>query len=369
MKKDKTLATKEIEEAIGSRRDFLKFCTAVAVAMGLGPAGAKQVAAALTGTSRPVVLWLHFAECTACTEAVLRTVNPYIDDLLLDTISMDYHETIMAGAGSAVHDRLYSQATANNGQFIAVVECAIPTAQNGIYGTVGGKTMLQIAQDILPKAKAIICIGTCSSYGGVQAAAPNPTGAKGVRDALPALTVPIVNVPGCPPNPISFVGTVVTFLTTGAPPALDSIGRPLAHYQYTVHGGCSLQDTPRCLIEKGCKGPITRNNCSDVLFNEGTNNCVLAGHPCIGCCEPDFWDRMTSFYYTNYGDVAVKYGYKLPVSLERRESGTAHMYDLRGRSVGVFPASKNSAMQAQKQLSPGAYITKTSKNIVKKIGL
>ncbi len=50
-----------------------------------------------------------------------------------------------------------------------------------------------------------------------------------------------------------------------------------------------------CLYELGCKGPVTYNNCPKVLFNQ-TNWPVAAGHPCIGCSEPDFWDSMSPFY-------------------------------------------------------------------------
>ena len=88
-----------------SRRDFLKFCTAVAVTMGLGPSMATEVAAALTNR-RASVVYLHCAECTGCSEALLRTCKPFLDTLILDTISLDYHETIMAAAGEAAEAAL-----------------------------------------------------------------------------------------------------------------------------------------------------------------------------------------------------------------------------------------------------------------------
>ena len=84
-----------------SRRDFLKFCSMVAVTMGMGTGFAEQVARALTMPRRPSVVYLHNAECTGCSEALLRTGQPFIDELILDTISLDYHETIMAAAGEA----------------------------------------------------------------------------------------------------------------------------------------------------------------------------------------------------------------------------------------------------------------------------
>jgi len=280
-----------------TRREFLKFCGTVAAALGLSPLMGPKVAEALISGGRPPVLWLHFAECTGCTESFLRTVSPYVDELILDVLSVDYHETIMAGAGDTVHEILYQKADLYQGEFFCVVEGAIPTADGGIYGMVNGKTMLSIAQDICPKARAVINIGTCSAYGGLAAAAPNPTGAMGLSDALPGLNVPVVNVPGCPPNPINFVAVIADYLLKGSLPRLDDLGRPLFAYGKRVHAYCPMKQLRnRCLKSEGCKGQWTYNNCPDIQFNEGTNFPTQAGHPCIGCSEPDFWDTMTPFY-------------------------------------------------------------------------
>jgi [NiFe] hydrogenase small subunit len=286
-----------------TRRDFIKFCSAVAAAIGMGPAAAREVAAALTSTSRPPVLWLHFAECTGCTEAVLRTIDPWFDELILDSLSLDYHETLMAGAGKTVHDQLFQSAQRYAGQFFCVVEGSIPTGSGGVYGMVGNRTMLSIAQEICPKAKAVICAGTCSSYGGIAAAYPNPTGAKGVKAALPNLTVPVVNVPGCPPNPVNVVGVIADYLLQNRLPALDSKGRPTFAYGRKVHELCPYREQEsRCLKEQGCKGERCFNNCPTVKFNDGVSFPMQAGHPCIGCSEPNFWDTMTPFYGEGHDD-------------------------------------------------------------------
>jgi [NiFe] hydrogenase small subunit len=158
--------------------------------------------------------------------------------------------------------------------------------------------MLSIAQEICPKAKAIIAIGNCASDGGLPAAAPNPTGAAGVQDALGSgLAVPVVNLPGCPPNPVNFVGVVANYLLQGTLPSLDADGRPTFAYGKEVHGQCPYrEDNARCLFEAGCKGKETFNNCPSIKLNDGTSFPMQVGHPCIGCSEPDFWDTMTPFY-------------------------------------------------------------------------
>ena len=313
MRKDRAL-DEHLEQKGVSRRDFMKFCTMVSASMGLAPAFGPKIAEALVSAQRPPVVWLSMAECTGCAEATLRTMYPWIDTLVLDILSLDYHETIMAPSGEASEKSLHDSVTKNAGKFICVVDGAIPTAENGIYGMIGGRTMLEIAKEVCPKALANICIGTCSSFGGVQAAAPNPTGAKDLESALgEALKTPVVKIPGCPPNPVSFVGTIVNYLLFGKLPDLDSKKRPLFAYGQTIHDTCPRrshyeagefvtafgskeEQAGYCLFQLGCKGPETYNNCSRVKFNDGTSWPVQAGHPCIGCSEPDFWDKMSPFY-------------------------------------------------------------------------
>ncbi len=289
---------RRLEQRGITRRSFLKYCGVIAGAMGMGPAFGPQVYKAFAASPRPSVLWLHFAECTGCTEAALRTSSPGFADLIFDVISLDYHETIMAAAGQQAETTLSSMAGANSGEFFCVVEGSIPTAENGVYGMIGGRTMLSIAQDVCTKAKAVIAIGTCASFGGIAAAAPNPSGAKGIKDALGSqLTAPVINISGCPPNPVNFVATIANYLLDGTLPALDSLGRPNFAYSRTVHSRCPYREQEsRCLEDEGCKGPRCHNNCPSVKFNDGTSWPVQAGHPCIGCSEPNFWDTMTPFY-------------------------------------------------------------------------
>lgn len=294
-----------------SRRDFLKYCSTIAVAMGMGPAFAPEVAKALTAPKRPSVVYLHNAECTGCSESLLRTYQPFIDDLILDTLSLDYHETIMAAAGDAAEEALHHAVNSPHG-FICIVEGAIPTKEDGIYGKISGRTMLEICSEIVPKAQAVINYGTCSAFGGVQAAAPNPTGAKGVNEVLKHLGVNGINIPGCPPNPYNLIGTVVYYLQNSSIPELDEYNRPVMFFGETVHDNCPRlkhfeegefapsfdSEEARngwCLYELGCKGPDTYNNCPKIKFNQ-TSWPVEAGHPCIGCSEPDFWDEMGPFY-------------------------------------------------------------------------
>jgi [NiFe] hydrogenase small subunit len=261
-------------------------------------------------TQRPPVIWLHFGECTGCSEAVLRTQYPYVDDLILEILSLEYHETVMAAAGQQAEDQLRASVKKYDGKFICVVEGAIATKYNGGYGKIGGRTFLEIGKEVCSKAAGVICIGSCSSFGNIQAAAPNPGGYKGVGEALGIKTV---NVAGCPPNPINFIGTVLNYLLLGKLPALDDLGRPLFAYGKTIHDQCPRRShfendefveefgseeavAGYCLYKMGCRGPETYNNCPIAKFNDGTSWPIEAGAPCIGCSEPAFWDKFTPFY-------------------------------------------------------------------------
>jgi [NiFe] hydrogenase small subunit len=294
-----------------SRRDFMKYCGMLTATMGLSSSFIPRVAEVFAAPKqRPPVVWLHFAECTGCSEATLRSMYPWIDELVLEILSIEYHETIMAAAGQQAEDNLHAAVKKYEGKFICVVEGAIATKYDGAYGKIGGRTFLEIANNVCKKAAATICIGSCSSFGGVQAAAPNPGGYKGVSEAIGIKTV---NIPGCPPNPINFVGTVVNYLLLGKLPDVDELGRPLFAYGQTIHDQCprrahyeegnfvqqfGSEEAAKgyCLFEMGCKGPDTYNNCPVAKFNDGTSWPVEAGHPCIGCSEPKFWDNMTPFF-------------------------------------------------------------------------
>jgi hydrogenase small subunit len=81
------------------RREFLQFCATVAASLGLPPGADAAVAEAVASKKRPSVIWLHFQECTGCTESMLRAEHPTLEKLILDVISLDYHETLFAAAG------------------------------------------------------------------------------------------------------------------------------------------------------------------------------------------------------------------------------------------------------------------------------
>jgi hydrogenase small subunit len=285
-----------------SRRDFLKFCSVVAIGMGLPLSAGARIANAIVNPKRPPVIWLSFQECTGCVESLLRSSHPTLENLILNLISLDYSETLSAAAGHQAEEAKERSIKENKGKFILVVDGAIPTKDNGIYCKIAGKTALQILNETAPHAGAIVAMGSCASWGGVAAAAPNPTEAKGIPELLPGKAV--VTIPGCPPSPYNLLSTLVHYITYNKLPELDSIGRPKFAYSRLIHENCErrphfdagrfaiqfgddLHRQGACLFKLGCKGPETHANCPSVLFGDvGAGSWpVGTGHPCFGCTE------------------------------------------------------------------------------------
>lgn len=283
------------------RRSFLKVCTMAAAAVGLPASVAKTWAQEVATGLKPSVVWLHFQECTGCTESLLRTSHPDVGELILDLVSLDYHETLFAAAGYQIEDALHK---AIQSPFVCVTEGAIPKKDGGIYCKIGGRTAKEIMEEVGAKAAAVIAIGSCASWGGIPSADPDPTEAVGAAQILSeaGIATPVVNIPGCPANPYNFLGTVLQYVALGSLPALDDKGRPLHSYGRTIHEHCPRRahfDAGRfasqygdeghrlgyCLYELGCKGPETHANCPTNTFGEVGAWPIGIGHPCFGCTE------------------------------------------------------------------------------------
>ncbi len=297
----------EVMESRGyTRRDFLRFCSWMAAFIGLEATGITKVVHAMETKPRLPVVWFHFQECTCCSESFIRTSHPIVADIILDKISLDYTETLQAAAGFQAEEALHNTMKKYKGEYIMLVEGSIPTNDNGIYCTIGGRTALDIVQEAAEGAKAIIAWGSCASNGCIQSANPNPTGAKPVHKVISGK--PIVKVPGCPPIGEVMAGVIVHILTFDRIPQLDGLGRPKAFYSRRVHDTCyrrpnydaglfveTFDDENAkkgyCLYKVGCRGPVTYNACGVTRWNNGVSYPIQSGHPCIGCSEERFWDN------------------------------------------------------------------------------
>jgi len=306
MPNEKPTIAEHLERAGVSRRSFIHLCTTLMMTAPISlsltqKATAWEVAKAVGKAKRPSVIWLHFQDCTGCSETLLRTSRPDVADLILNIISLDYHETLMAASGYQAEAALKNAVDENLGKFVLVVEGSIPTKDQGQYMKLAGKPALQILKEVGQKAAAVMAIGSCASWGGVPSASPNPTGATGVDSIL--TEKPVVNLPGCPPNPYNLLAVVLEYATMGKLPALDDQNRPRFAYDRVIHDHCPRRahfDAGRfarefgdeghrqgwCLYRLGCKGPVTHAACSTRHFNEVPDVWPIGiGSPCVGCTE------------------------------------------------------------------------------------
>jgi hydrogenase small subunit len=219
---EKQTIGKSLKNAGYSRRDFLSFCGVLMVTAPVGlsltqKASATAIANAIGQAKKPSVIWLHFQDCTGCSETLLRTSRPDVASLILNVISLDYHETLMAASGYQAEKSLRDAVEQNAGKFILVCEGSVPTKDQGVYMKLAGRPAIEVLKEVGSKAAAVVAMGSCASWGGVPSADPNPTGAVGIDQII--TDKPVVTLPGCPPNPYNLLGTVLEYATMGKLPA------------------------------------------------------------------------------------------------------------------------------------------------------
>ncbi|HVP12191.1 MAG TPA: hydrogenase small subunit [Phycisphaerae bacterium] len=297
-----------------TRRDFLKAAAAATVAGELAPEAFAALQKVLRGEGAPRVIWLQGAGCDGCAISFLNSVfYATADSVLKNTIDLDFQNNLMAAAGDLAVSAL--NASAAQPGYILVVEGAIPTGAGGLYCRMWpGTTMASALSTYSPNAAFIVALGSCASYGGVSAGAPNPTAAQGVSSIL--VNDPrVVNVPGCPAHPDWFIGTITYLLTNGRVPPLDASRRPLQYFSRRIHDNClnrrkycgnpvfaNQLSQEGCMEYLGCKGKHTYSDCPMRKWNSsgagkyGVNWCIGARSPCLGCVNSNYPDGMSPFY-------------------------------------------------------------------------
>jgi len=304
-----------------SRRSFMKFCTVTASSLGVVGSAVNTFAQSLGAAQRPSVIWMSFQHCTGCSESLMRSGNPLTDrltveNLILNFISLDYHETLQVAAGAQAEAARAAAMKANFGKYILIVDGSLPTAENEWWLAINGHSGLSILKEAIDGAGLVLALGSCATFGGIPAAFPNPSKAMGVGDLMSQGKIaskPLINISGCPPIPEVITGTIAYYLVNQAAPPLDELGRPLVFYGKTVHDCCPRLDhynagnyaasfddegarQGHCLLLLGCKGPESFNACVTTKWNQGTSSPTQAGHGCIGCSEPKFWDKPDGVY-------------------------------------------------------------------------
>jgi hydrogenase small subunit len=237
------------------------------------------------------------------------------------------HNPVLAyEVGDEFMQYLHQAARGELENFVLVVEGSIPNENlsgEGYWAAMGSDpetgepiTTNTWIDRLAPNALAVVCAGTCATYGGIHAMQGNPTGCMGLADYLgwdwkSKAGLPIVNVPGCPVQPDNFMETFLYLLRqlAGLAPMipLDDALRPQWLFGKTVHEGCDRAGyyeqaqftkeygAPQCLVKIGCWGPTVQCNVPKRGWMAGIGGCPNVGGICIGCTMPGFPDKFMPF--------------------------------------------------------------------------
>jgi len=285
------------------------------------------------------VLWINAGlSCDGDSVALTAATQPSIEEIALSALpglpKVQFHWPLIdPDVGDDFIDWWWKADAGELEPFVLVVEGSIPNESiksEGYWSGFGNSTRVngkstfdgqpmttnEWIDRLAPKAWAILCAGTCATYGGIHAMAGNPTGAMGVPDYLgwnwkSKAGLPIVCVPGCPIQPDNLSETILYLLYQAAGQApmipLDDALRPTWLFGATVHEGCDRAGyyeqgdfateygSPKCIVKLGCWGPVVKCNVPKRGWMNGIGGCPNVGGICIGCTMPGFPDKFMPF--------------------------------------------------------------------------
>jgi len=186
------------------------------------------------------------------------------------------------------------------------------------------------------KAKHIVSVGTCATFGGIFKQ-KDPDHISGFcfdgeekTQRYETYASKLISLPGCPAHP-KWISFVLMMLAADKKIVIDEMHRPVELYGYTVHNGCTRNEyfewkidtkgfglKEGCLFyEQGCQGPYTKGSCNKILWNDVSSK-TRVGTPCFGCTEPNFPKTTLFETQTNMGIPS-----KMPLGVPRRAYLTA----------------------------------------------
>ncbi|MCJ8172918.1 hydrogenase small subunit [Clostridium botulinum] len=250
-------------------------------------------------------IWLEVTGCSGNIISLLNAENPGLIYILRNIVNLTFNNSLMGAEGEFAYEQFLNTLDT---EFILLVDGAVSTKENGYYNIIAnyrGKpvTALEAIKMAGEKAKYVVTVGTCSSYGGISAAKPNPSGSKRV-DAV--INKEVIKLPGCPCHPDWVVGTLAHLVTYGKP-ELDNKGRPILFYGITIHDSCTRRGffdkrifakkfgEEGCMFKLGCRGPVTKTDCPRRKWNGYINWPIGDNTNCIGCAQERFPDGMEPF--------------------------------------------------------------------------
>ncbi len=299
-----------------SRRQFLLKCTSLSVALSLTNFDLIRLAEAIEELPPKPLIWVEGLGCSGCTSSLLNSEYPNPSSLLIDDLSFFFHQWFNDPSGEDAYNYLYKLADDFQGKYIFIIEGALPSleeSENIKLGKALDKQLLfsDLVIEFSQNAMATIAVGSCASFGGFPSL--GPTKAKPASNFVEHTKV--INIPGCPAHPDWLMGTALHIFSYGLNEVLtdlDEHNRPKSYFNKLVHDQCfrraSFDDghflndynnpnefKESCLFKQGCKGPKTKSDCPQRLWNSRQSFCLKAGAPCLGCTEPNFPKEFMPF--------------------------------------------------------------------------
>jgi len=296
--------------------------------------------------------WLQGGACGGDTFSLANAESPDLGELvrLLD-LELLWHPSL---SNNSVTDyrRLNEALMAGERELdVLVVEGSVIRGPGGtsMFDAIDGRPKKDLIAGLAAKAKFVVAVGTCSSFGGIGADGEvEATGLQFHKDTHGGFLghefrsgagLPVVNLPGCPCHP-GVVSGALGALVAGAEVELDRFQRPLEWYGMMVHQGCTRNEYHEYRVEetdfgdkgclffyKGCHGPIANGPCNKLLWNR-RNSKTRVGVPCFGCTRPDFPQSYPFFETRNIEGIPIE----LPDGLNR-----AHYLAYKGMAAAAAP--------------------------------
>ncbi len=286
--------------------------------------------------------WLQCGGCGGDTWSLFNAQSPDIAQLF-DTLNIEllWHPSISGKSTASLkslNERLLS------GEQPLDILCIEGTVIRGPGGTGmydalsdkngNGTPKKNLLASLAKKAKYILAIGTCASFGGIGAGGEiEGTGLQLLkwehggflgRDFKRLSGMPVINLPGCPCH-CDIVSGTLSLITQNMPIELDKLNTPKEWYNMMVHQGCTRNEYHEYRVEEkrfaekgcmffhlGCHGPLVMGSCNKLLWNHRASK-TRVGVPCFGCTRPDFPQIYPFFETRNIEGIPIE----LPAGVSR----------------------------------------------------
>lgn len=296
--------------------------------------------------------WMQAGGCGGDTFSLLGAESPdVLEAFRFLGLEVLWHPSLSAQS-PAEHARVVEEVV--NGEKpldVLCVEGAVLRGPGGtgMFDTLEGRPKKDRIDALARRARFVVAVGTCASFGGVGGEAEvQATGLQYLKetrggflgaDFTAGSGLPVINLPGCPCHPEVVIGTLAALLGS-SPLALTALNTPEAWYGILVHQGCSRNEYHEYRVEEnefggngclffhlGCRGPMTSGPCNKLLWNRRSSK-TRAGVPCVGCTRPDFPPPDPFFRTRNIAGIPID----LPEGVDR-----AHFLAYKGMAAAAAP--------------------------------